>query len=92
MKLSFTALAIGLTLSGSILSADSRPEPLADPIPEKIKMGEITVALDNFVRVPETEESASPVQTNSAYARIQYMTPLPDNSSRLVINDLRGIL
>ena len=31
MKLSFTALAIGLTLSGSILSADSRPEPLADP-------------------------------------------------------------
>ena len=55
-------------------------------------MGEITVALDNFVRVPETEESASPVQTNSAYARIQYMTPLPDNSSRLVINDLRGIL
>ena len=92
MKLSFTALAIGLTLSGSILSADSRPEPLADPIPEKIKMGEIIVALDNFVRVPETEESASPVQTNSAYARIQYMTPLPDNSSRLVINDLRGIL
>ena len=55
-------------------------------------MGEITVALDNFVRVPETEDSASPVQTNSAYARIQYMTPLPDNSSRLVINDLRGIL
>ena len=45
MKLSFTALAIGLTLSGSILSADSRPEPLADPIPEKIKMGEITVCL-----------------------------------------------
>ena len=30
--------------------------------------------------------------TNDAYARIQYLMPIPDGSGRLVFNDLRGFL
>ena len=92
MKLSFNTLVIGLLFSLSTLAAESKPEPLSNPIPERIEKGEISVTVENFVQVPRTVESASPVQTNSAYARIQYMTPLPDESGRLIINDLRGVL
>ena len=92
MKLSFNTLVIGMLFSLSTLAAESKPEPLSNPIPERIEKGEISVAVENFVQVPRTVESASPVQTNSAYARIQYMTPLPDESGRLIINDLRGVL
>ena len=92
MKLSFSTIVTVMVFSVTISAAERKPEPIGDPIPSKIKKGEIRVALENFVRVPKTAESASPVQTNAAYARIQYMTPLPDDSGRLVINDLRGVL
>ena len=92
MKLSFSTFVTVMVFGFTISAAERKPEPIGDPIPSKIEKGEIRVALENFVRVPETAESASPVQTNSAYARIQYMTPLPDDSGRLVINDLRGVL
>ena len=92
MKLSFSTFVTVMVFSFTISAAERKPEPIGDPIPSKIEKGEIRVALENFVRVPKTAESASPVQTNSAYARIQYMTPLPDDSGRLVINDLRGVL
>ena len=92
MKLSFSTFVTVMVFSFTISAAERKPEPIGDPIPSKIDKGEIRVALENFVRVPKTAESASPVQTNSAYARIQYMTPLPDDSGRLVINDLRGVL
>ncbi|MEZ5490741.1 MAG: PQQ-dependent sugar dehydrogenase [Gammaproteobacteria bacterium] len=68
------------------------PAALADPIPEPIPASDVTVALQNFVRLPETQDSAAPPQTNNAYARIQYLQPLPDGSGRLAINDLRGLL
>lgn len=92
MKTKFSVLITGVLVCMPLLGADSRPEALADPIPEKIQKGSISVTLEEFVRVAETEESANPVQTNGAYARIQYMTPLPDGSGRLAINDLRGLL
>ena len=81
-----------LTVPFSTYAAESNPEPLSDPIPEIIQMGSITVAVEDFVRVSRSLDSSSAPQTNAAYARIQYMMPLPDNSGRLVINDLRGLL
>lgn len=65
---------------------------LDDPIPETINKGDITVTATGFVRLPQTEDSAPGGNTNSAYARIQYMYPVPDGSGRLVISDLRGLL
>ena len=92
MKTTLATLFIGLVSSLPLLAAESRPEPLADPIPEKIQKGSISVALENFVQIPESAESAAPARTNAAHARIQFMTPLPDGSGRLVVNDLRGML
>ena len=65
---------------------------MEDPIPEKIVKGDIAIALAEFTRVPLSEDTEKPLQTNEAFARIQYMGPIPDGSGRLVINDLRGLL
>lgn len=92
MKIVLSSLLTGLFFSAPLLAAESRPEPLADPIPEKIQKGSISVALEEFVQIPESQESANPERTNASHARIQYMTPLPDGSGRLVVNDLRGLL
>ena len=92
MKIRFSAAIVGISICVPLFGAESKPEALADPIPQKIEMGAISVTLEDFVRVPSTDESANPVQTNNAYARIQYMTPLPDDTGRLAINDLRGLL
>lgn len=73
-------------------AAENAVAPLTDPIPEKIQKGSITVVAQEFVRVPQTTDSAAVPQTSNAYARIQYMMPIPDGSGRLVINDLRGLL
>ena len=90
MKSTLSVLITGLALTMPLMAAESRPDPLVDPIPEQIQKGDISVTLEDFVQVPRTEDSAMPRQTNGAYARIQYMMPLPDGSGRLVINDLRG--
>ena len=90
MKSTLSVLITGLALTMPLMAAESRPDPLVDPIPEQIQKGDISVKLEDFVQVPRTEDSAMPRQTNGAYARIQYMMPLPDGSGRLVINDLRG--
>jgi len=92
MKFQLSTLLTGLLFSLPLMAADSRPEPLADPIPEKIQKGSIAVALEEFVQIPESQESANPERTNAAHARIQFMTPLPDQSGRLAVNDLRGLL
>ena len=82
-----------LLLAPSLLpAAEVAPEPLANPIPDNIEFGDIVVAVEPFVRLPQTIDSATPPQTNQAYARIQYLQPLPDESGRLVVNDLRGLL
>lgn len=74
------------------LAAENPVTPLTDPIPEKIAKGSITVIAQEFVRLPQSTDSAVVPQTNTAWARIQYMMPIPDASGRLVINDLRGLL
>ncbi len=92
MKSSLAGIILGLTLSPPLFGADARPDPLSDPIPETIARGDIVVALQNFARLPESIDSSKISNTNDAYARIQYMMPLPDGSGRLAVNDLRGIL
>ncbi len=82
-------LALLLLVASPVMA---QPDALADPVSANIEQGDIRVRLEEFVRLPRMEESASPPQTNTAYARIQYMSPLPDGSGRLVINDLRGVL
>ncbi|MSR10805.1 MAG: hypothetical protein EXR84_03270 [Gammaproteobacteria bacterium] len=85
--------ALLLLLHPSFLhAAENSVAALVDPIPEKIQLGAIAVIASEFVRVPQTTDSAVVPQTNNAYARIQYLMPIPDGSRRLVINDLRGLL
>ena len=76
----------------AIPAAEAQVEPLADPIPDPIRKGDLVVAATEFVRAPRTTESAMAPMTNEAYARIQYLTPVGDGSGRLVLNDLRGLL
>ena len=66
--------------------------PLSDPIPEKIQPSGLVLAAEEFVRVPRTSDSSEDGQTNAAYARIQFLTPLGDGTGRLALNDLRGPL
>ena len=85
---------IAWTFAGWLLigqAAAAAPEPLTDPIVDKIKKGDIVVAVEDFVRVPKTRDS-NPQVANDAYARIQYMVPLGHTIGPLVINDLRGVL
>ena len=67
-------------------------EALSDPIPQKIAKGDIIVAVQDFVRVPRTEDSSSGNATNKAYARIQYIQPFGATVGPLLINDTRGVL
>ena len=78
-------------MAGSF-AAEALPEALVDPIPAKIEKGEISVIAQEFLRLPQTLDSNDVPLTNNAYARLQYMQPIPDNSGRLVINELRGVL
>lgn len=92
------ALLLAVTCSVLVQSVPQRvlsaeiPAVLEDPIPQAILAGEVVVALADFIRLPQATDSAQPPQTNQAYARIQYLQPLPDGSGRLVVNDLRGLL
>ncbi|MCG8412643.1 MAG: PQQ-dependent sugar dehydrogenase [Pseudomonadales bacterium] len=89
-------LSLGLLLPVMALPmfvwGQGRVEPLSDPIPEAIPQSDFVVAAVPFVRMPRTMDSVSEGNTNAAYARIQYLYPVPDGSGRLAINDLRGLL
>ena len=84
--------AAALLLTSMAVFAREPPQPIEDPLPATIPKGQIVVAAVPFVRAPRTTDPATPVGTNDAYARIQYLQPIPDGSGRLVFNDLRGIL
>ena len=71
------------------VGAWAQPAPLADPIPATIEKGRLHVAAVPFVRAPATEDMRG---GNAAYARIQYLLPVPGPGSRLAFNDTRGIL
>ena len=73
-------------------AAGAQAQPIADPIAETIQKGDLVIAAEEFVRVPQTSDSSEGRQTNEAYARIQYLVPVGDGSGRLVVNDLRGLL
>ena len=66
-------------------------EPLSDPLPAAIEKGALRVAVVPFVRAPRSSDPARPSGTNDAYARIQYLLPVP-GGERLAFNDIRGIL
>ena len=85
-----TSALLGCALLGCVL--DRAPAPLTDPIPAKIEQGELVVEAQEFVRAPKTDDPAHPEYTNDAYARIQYLQPIPDGSGRLAFSDLRGLL
>lgn len=86
--LSFAYLCIASLVS----AAEPLISALADPIPQRIEKGDIVVVAQEFLRLPQTLDSSDVRQTNAAYARLQYMQPIPDGSERLVINELRGVL
>ena len=86
------ALLATLSVLPGMCAASIQSEQLEDPIPEKIRKGDLVVGTEEFIRVPETSDSREGRQTNAAYARIQYLIPVGDGSSRLVLNDLRGLL
>ena len=71
---------------------EAQVEPLDDPIPEAIPKGDLVVAATRFVRAPRTEDSVVRRITTTAHARIQYLTPVGDDSGRLVLNDIRGVV
>ncbi len=62
--------------------------PLDDPLPERVVKGKLVVAAIPFVRAPQTEDPAKPGATNDAYARIQYLLPVPGGAGRLAFNDI----
>lgn len=65
--------------------------PLTDPIPDAIENSGITLIAREFIRAPRSEDRDTR-SANSAWARIQYLQPIPDNTGRLVFNDTRGLL
>ena len=84
---------LGGVLLGVVGACD--PTPLSDPIPETIEKGQLQVAAVPFVRAPASEDMAkngAGMDANAAYARIQYLLPVPGPGSRLAFNDTRGVL
>ena len=92
MRLARSLGTSALIIAAAAIPVEAQVEPLADPIPEPIRKGDLVVAATRFVRPPRTEDSAVNVITTEAHARIQYLTPLGDGSGRLVLNDTRGVL
>ena len=66
-------------------------QALDDPLPERIDKGDTVLMAVDFVRAPRSVDQARPGGTNNAYARIQYLLPVP-GGGRLAFNDTRGIL
>lgn len=92
MKAGLVLSSTCLCMAGFAFAAEPLPNALVDPIPQRIEKGDITVVAQEFLRLPQTLDSNDVPLTNDAYARLQYMQPIPDESGRLVINELRGVL
>ena len=71
------SLALLLVATGAIAQT---PDPLPNPVPERIVKGQLRVAVEPFVRAPA---SAMEPGSNAAYARIQYLLPVPGPGARL---------
>jgi glucose/arabinose dehydrogenase len=92
MKTGLVLSSACLCITSFAFAAETPVTALVDPIPQRINKGDITVVAAEFLRLPQTLDSSDVRQTNDAYARLQYMQPIPDESGRLVINELRGVL
>ncbi len=86
------ALFVLVAVVAALNALADDPQPLDNPLPDVIPKGDVVVTAVPFVRAPMTADTAKPVGTNSAHARLQYMMPIPDGSGRLVFSDLRGVL
>ncbi len=73
-------------------TADELPPPLTDPIPQKIKKGDIVVGVMDRFQMPRTKDARNGGSPTNAFARIQYLKPVGDGSGRVAICDLRGQL
>ena len=92
MRLARSVVVSAVFIAAAVFPVEAQVEPLADPIPEPIRKGDLVVAATPFVRAPQTTDSVVNVITTESHARIQYLMPLPDGSGRLVLNDTRGVL
>lgn len=92
MKLASVIGSICLSTAPCVFAAEALPDALSDPIAAVIEKGDIRVVAQEFLRLPQTLDSSDVRQTNAAYARLQYMYPVPDDSGRLAVNELRGVL
>lgn len=92
MKAGLVLSSVYLCITSFAFAAEPLTDALVDPIPKKIEKGGVTVVAQEFLRLPQTLDSNDVPLTNDAYARLQYMQPIPDGSGRLVINELRGVL
>lgn len=81
---------LGVGLLGTVAACG--PKQLVDPIPAAIERGPLQVTAVPFVRAPASEDMGRSDRANAAYARIQYLLPVPGPGSRLAFNDTRGIL
>ena len=81
-----------LAVFPALCAAAAKTERVEDPIPERIRKGDVVIAAEEFVRAPETSDSSEGRGTNAAYARIQHLRPMGDGSGRLALNDTRGLV
>ena len=86
-----TVRTVLLAALAALATPAGAQQAIADPLPARIEKGTLAVAATPFVRAPRTEDPARPGGTNNAYARIQYLMPVP-GSARLAFNDIRGVL
>ena len=86
---------LSIAFAAALATIVSQPvfaqQPLADPLPATIEKGALRIAAVPFVRATQTNDPVRPRGTNNAYARIQYLLPVP-GGQRLAFNDIRGIL
>ncbi|NKC01286.1 MAG: hypothetical protein GKR90_22695 [Pseudomonadales bacterium] len=92
-----------LWLVTSVAGASERVDGIdTNSIEKPINKGVIVVDAQPFLQMPRTQDASKPSDfdedgnpiygTNSAHARIQYMVPVPDQSGRLIVSDIRGLL
>jgi glucose/arabinose dehydrogenase len=88
--------ALGQLATATVLIALSvraiHATQIDDPIPERIRKGDIVIAAEQFVRAPKTSDSVTGPTTTAVHARIQYLVPVGDGSGRLALNDTRGLV
>ncbi|MFD1045141.1 PQQ-dependent sugar dehydrogenase [Kibdelosporangium lantanae] len=77
----------------SALPAVADDSPLVDPIPEKPVSSGLAVTLDEVATMPKSDTNPPTTdQRLRRWARINYVSELPDGSGRLAVPDLNGKL